>query len=115
MPLRASSRRENDAELPVTLPGIAAYHHLSCLFQPLWERRMGKTAIRLLTLTVCATALAVASMSRPAGAAPHTAEIEKGKKKVQKGPVANDPRTPSSWPPPMYDDFDRKSSGGGGM
>jgi hypothetical protein len=41
--------------------------------------------------------------------------VEKGKRKVQNGPSVGEPRSVSpAWPPPMYDDFDRKNAGGGG-
>ena len=78
---------------------------------------MSKSAIRLLTLALCATALMVVPMVTPAKAATNGGgEIEKNKKKVQKSLGVGDPRTSSpAWPPPMYDDFDRKNGGGGGM
>jgi hypothetical protein len=81
------------------------------------ERRVNKSAIRLLTLALCATALMVVPMVTPAKAATNgSGEIEKNKKKIQKSLGAGDPRSSNpAWPPPMYDDFDRKNGGGGGM
>jgi len=76
---------------------------------------MSRYAIRLLTLAICATALLVVPMVTLAKAATNgSGEIEKNKKK--KSPGTSDPRSSSpAWPPPMYDDFDRKNGGGGGM
>jgi hypothetical protein len=76
---------------------------------------MSRSAIRLLTLAICATALLMVPMVTPAKAATNgSGEIEKNKKK--KSPGTSDPRSSSpAWPPPMYDDFDRKNGGGGGM
>jgi len=78
---------------------------------------MSKSAIGLLTLALCATALVVVPMVTPAKAATNgSGEIEKNKKKIQKSLGAGDPRSSNpAWPPPMYDDFDRKNGGGGGM
>jgi hypothetical protein len=76
---------------------------------------MGKSATRLYTLTMCA-ALLVISMAAPANAgASGGIEVIKSKRKVQLGPSAGEPRSANpAWPPPMYDDFDRKNAGGGG-
>jgi len=76
---------------------------------------MSRSAIRILTLAICATALLVVPMATLAKAATNgSGEIEKNKKK--KSPGTGDPRSSSpAWPPPMYDDFDRKNGGGGGM
>lgn len=77
---------------------------------------MSKSAIRLLTLATYASALVVVPMVTPAKAVTNSSEIEKNKKKIQNGPGVSDPRSSSpSWPPPMYDDPDRKAAGGGGM
>ena len=78
---------------------------------------MGKSAIRLYTLAMC-VALLVISIAAPANAAASGGiEVIKGKRKVQPGPGAGEPRSANPvWPPPMYDDFDRRNaSGGGGM
>ena len=105
---------------------------------------MSKFAIRLLTLAIYATALVVVPMVTPAGAETSSSKhinIKKHKKKIQKGPGFSDPWSagqawpvtrPSSqggggcsrgiargidcetWPPPMYDDPDRKVSGSDG-
>jgi hypothetical protein len=99
---------------------------------------MSKSAIRLLTLAIYATALVVVPMVTPAKAATASSrEIKKHKKKIPKSPGFSDPwsagrvrpvtRPPSqaagvcpgiarsfecgTWPPPMYDDPDRKASG----
>jgi hypothetical protein len=76
---------------------------------------MGKSATRLCTLTVWA-ALAAVSIATPANsAASGNTETLKGKRKLQNGPNISEPRPANpSWPPPMYDDFDRKNAGGGG-
>jgi hypothetical protein len=81
------------------------------------ERSMSKSATGLLTLAICATALVVVPMATPAKAATNgSGEIERNKKKIQKSLGAGDPRSSNpAWPPPMYDDFDRKNGGGGGM
>jgi hypothetical protein len=78
---------------------------------------MSKSAIRLLTLTIYATALLVVPMVTLAKAATNgSGEIEKNKKKIQKSAGVSDPRSSSpAWPPPMYDDFDRRNGGGGCM
>jgi hypothetical protein len=59
----------------------------------------------------------VVPMVTPAKAATNGGgEIEKNKKKIQKSAGISAPRSSSpAWPPPMYDDFDRKNGGGGGM
>jgi hypothetical protein len=78
---------------------------------------VSKSAIGLLTLATYATALVLVPMVTPAKAATNrSGEIEKNKKKIQKSVGAGDLRSSSpAWPPPMYDDFDRKNGGGGGM
>jgi hypothetical protein len=102
---------------------------------------MSKIAIRLLALATYATALAVVPIVTPAKAATiNSKQIKKPKKKIQKSPGFGDPWSavqawpvtrPSSqaggvcpgnarsfecgtWPPPMYDDPDRKVSGSDG-
>jgi hypothetical protein len=76
---------------------------------------MGKSAIRLLALAICSAAFVVVPTITPVKAATNdNGEVEKNKKKIQKGTAINDPRSSSpAWPPPMYDDFDRKNTGGG--
>jgi hypothetical protein len=76
---------------------------------------MGKSAIRLLTLAIYgAASVAVPTITPVKAATNGNGEVEKNKKKIQKGAAINDPRSSSSaWPPPMYDDFDRKNTGGG--
>jgi hypothetical protein len=78
---------------------------------------MSKSAIRLLTLAISATALLAVPMVTSAKAATNgSGEIEKNKKKIQRSAGTSDPRSSRpAWPPPMYDDFDRKNGGGGGM
>jgi hypothetical protein len=78
---------------------------------------VSKSAIGLLTLAIYATALVVAPMVTPAKAATNGGgETGKNKKKVQKSLGVGDSRSSNpAWPPPMYDDFDRKNGGGGGM
>ena len=78
---------------------------------------MSKSAVGLLTLALYATALVVAPMVTPAKAATNgSGETGKNKKKVQKSLGVGDSRSSNpAWPPPMYDDFDRKNGGGGGM
>ena len=81
------------------------------------ERRMSKFAIRLLTLTLYATALVVVPMVTPAKAATNSSkEIKKKKKMTYRSPRITNARSPSSNPfsSNMYDDFDRKNAGGGG-
>ena len=94
---------------------------------------MSKFAIRLLTLAMCATALAVVPMVTPAKAETSSSkQIKKHKKSVQRSPgfgnpwsggqarpVARPPGCPGlarsfecgTWPPPFEDDPDRKVSG----
>jgi hypothetical protein len=75
---------------------------------------MGKSTIRVLTVTVCAALVAISVCAPANAAASGSVEVEKGKKRIQKEPL-NDPRSARpTWPPPMYDDFDRKNAGGGG-
>ena len=76
---------------------------------------MGKSAIRLLALSVCAALVAISVFTPANAAAGGGVEIEKSRKRIQKGSSANDPRSGGpAWPPPMYDDFDRKNAGGAG-
>ena len=104
------------------------------------ERRMSKRAIRLLTLAIYATALVVVPMVTPAeaetGSGRHTT---KHKKHIHWSPGVSGPRSagqawpvirPSSqadvcpgiargidcktWPPPMYDDPDRRNGSADG-
>ena len=98
---------------------------------------MSKFAIRLLTLAMCATALAVVPMVTPAKAETSSSkQIKKHKKSVQRSPGFSNPwsagQAPSvirppiragqacpglgrgyecrTWPPPMDEDPDRKVS-----
>jgi len=113
--------------------------HLWLIARNVRERRMSKIAIRLLTLAMYATALVVVPMVTPANAETNSSRHIK-KHKKQKSPGFSDPRSagqawpvtrPSSragevcpgiarsfecatWPPPMYDDPDRKVSGSDG-
>ena len=77
---------------------------------------MSKFAIRLLTLTMYATALVAAPMVTPARAAADSSkEIKKHKKKIHRSPGIDNARSPSANPfPPMDEDPDRKAGGGGG-
>lgn len=77
---------------------------------------MIKSTIRFFTLSACAVALAMAPMLTSVKAAPNNSiEIEKNKKKIQNSAGVSDPRSSSpAWPPPMYDDPDRKAANGGG-
>jgi hypothetical protein len=89
---------------------------------------MSKSATRLLTLAIYATALVVVPLITPAKAATISSEEEKAKKKIQTSPGFSDPRSAAGqagalcsrgidcgkWPPPIYDDPDRKGGGGGG-
>jgi len=78
---------------------------------------MSKSAIRLLTRAIYATALVAIPMVTPADAATNgSGGVEKNKKKIQRSLGVSEPRSSNpAWPPPMYDDFDRKNGGGGGM
>jgi hypothetical protein len=78
---------------------------------------MGNSVIRLLIAAICAVTLVTVPKVTPARATPNDNwQIEKNRKKSQKGLAISDPKPASpSWPPPMYDDFDRKNGGGGGM
>lgn len=72
--------------------------------------------IRLLALTIGAAALLIVPAIPPVKAAPNDGR-ELSKKRMQKS-ADNGERKPAkpAWPPPMDEDFDRKSaSGGSGM
>jgi hypothetical protein len=83
---------------------------------------MSRFAIRLLTLAVYTTALAMVPMVTPAKAATNTSKEIKKKKKITyrshgiRIPGIANARSPSANPfsSNMYDDFDRKNAGGGG-
>ena len=77
---------------------------------------MSKFAIRLLTLSMYATALVAAPMVTPAKAAADSSkEMKKHKKKIHRSPGIANARSPSANPfPPMDEDPDRKAGGGGG-
>ena len=98
---------------------------------------MSKFAIRLLTLAMYATALVVVPLATPAEAETSSGRhTKKHKKQIHWSPGVSDPRSagrawpvtrPSSqadvcpgnargidcktWPPPMYDDPDRRNGG----
>jgi hypothetical protein len=79
---------------------------------------MRKFAIRLLTLSMYATALVVVPMVAPATAATDSStEVKKHKKKIHRSPRVDDARSSSqarpSLFPSMYEDPDRKAAGGG--
>ena len=74
---------------------------------------MLKLGIRLFPLTICAAALLAVPLASPANAAGNGAETAKAQKKTQRHVSVSDRKDPT-WPPPMYDDFDRKAAGGGG-
>jgi hypothetical protein len=84
-----------------------------------------KFGIRLFTLTTCAAALLVVPIIAPAKAgANRSVATDKTKTRNQGGgsseaasPASSDMRSPTlpSFPPPMYDDLDRKAGGGTGM
>lgn len=75
---------------------------------------MNRPAMRFLTLSICAIALAMVPIATSVKAAPNSSrEIEKDKKKIQKSAGTTDPKSSSpAWPPPIYDDPDRKNGGG---
>jgi hypothetical protein len=88
---------------------------------------MSKSASRLLTLAIYATALVMVPMVTSAKAAANNSEEEKAKK-IQRSPGFSDPKSAGraaatcsrgidceKWPPPIYDDPDRKAGGAGGM
>ena len=76
---------------------------------------MRKLAIRLLTLTMYATAMVVAPLVSPVNAANTSSkEVKKHHKKPQRGPSLSSRAKPSDNPfPPMNEDPDRRVSGGG--
>jgi hypothetical protein len=78
---------------------------------------MRKFGIRIFTLTICGAALLTVPVAAPAKADTKGGrEAEIAKKKQPQASGSGDLRssTPGTWPPPMYDDFDRKNAGGGG-
>lgn len=75
---------------------------------------MRKFAIRLLTLAMYATPLAVVPMVTPVKAATNSSkEVKKKKKITQMSPGIRN-RRPDNPFPPMDEDPDRKAGGGGG-
>src|SRR5271169_3094880 len=106
--------------------------HLLADCKEISERHMRKTAIRLLTLAIYATALAAAPMVTPARAETSSSTKTKKHKKLSSPGFSNpwsagQPPRPSgqagavcpgiarsfeckTWPPPMDDDPDRKHS-----
>jgi hypothetical protein len=82
-----------------------------------------KFAIRLFTLTLCKTALLIvpvipakADGSRSIGAEKIKARNQRGGSGDVQSQGPTDMRSPTApFPPPMYDDFDRKGGGGSGM
>ena len=76
---------------------------------------MQRFTVRLLALSISAAAMIVVPMMSPVNAAANDSR-EKGNKKTQRSTGAGDRKSPDpSWPPPMYDDFDRRNTGRGGM
>jgi hypothetical protein len=78
---------------------------------------MRKFAIRLLTLTMYAMALAAVPVMTPAKAATDGTDVQKHKKKIHRSARVDNARSsgqakPSLFPP-MYEDPDRKAAGGG--
>jgi hypothetical protein len=73
---------------------------------------MSKFAIRLLTLAMYATALVAVPMVTPAKAAADSSKVVKKKKNAGNLRINTAKPSSSAWPP-MYDDPDRKASGGG--
>ena len=86
---------------------------------------MRKSAIRLFTMTLCAAALlaapfisaAKAGSKRVVRAETTKAKGLEGKSVDVQSPGQTDMRSPTltTFPPPMYDDLDRKAGGGAGM
>jgi hypothetical protein len=89
---------------------------------------MSKSATRLLTLAIYATAVVMVPLVTSVKAATNSSAEEKVKKKIQTSPGGGDPRSAGRasaicsrgidcerWPPSIYDDPDRKAGGGGGM
>jgi hypothetical protein len=71
--------------------------------------------IRLLALGISAAALTVIPLISPVKAATGDSQ-EKVNKKIHRSAGAGERKSPDpTWPPPMYDDFDRRNGGGGGM
>jgi hypothetical protein len=87
------------------------------LLQSRQEKKLIKSAIRLLTVSVCITALAaIPTVTSVEAAANKHGEVEKNRRKIQNGPgISNRRSSNPAWPPPMYDDPDRNPGGGGGM
>lgn len=88
---------------------------------------MSRSGSRVLILVVCATALVMVPMGMSAKAA-NSSQEEQSRKRTQTSPSAGDPRSTgragascsrgidcATWPPPLYDDPDRKTGGAGGM
>jgi hypothetical protein len=76
------------------------------------EKRMNKSAIRLLTIAMFAIASAAVPVTTPAKAATDgsTAVKKKHKKMSPAGTEAQTPKTSSQYPPNMNDDPSRKIS-----
>jgi len=88
---------------------------------------MRKSAIRFLTLAICASALVMVPIVTSAKAGTNGDEQEKVKK-IHTSPGPSDPRSADrasatcfrgidceTWPPRISDDPDRKAGGAGGM
>jgi hypothetical protein len=86
---------------------------------------VGNLGIRLFTLTICVAALVtVPTIPFAKAGEKRSVETEKTRKRTQRNgpsdfqsPASNDLRSPTlpTFPPPMYDDLDRKAGGGAGM
>ena len=75
---------------------------------------MSKLAIRLLILSMSATALLAAPIVTTVKAATNSSkEIKKKKKVTHRGPAVADPSA-NPFSSNIYDDFDRRNAGGGG-
>ena len=73
------------------------------------EKRMHKSAIRLLTIAMFAVAIAAVPVTTPAKAATDGSTAVK-KKHKKMSPAAQTPKTSSQYPPNMNDDPSRKIS-----
>lgn len=74
---------------------------------------MSKLAIRLLILSMSATALVVVPIVTPVKAATEISKDKKKKKVVHRSPAVRDPSA-NPFSSNMSDDFDRRNAGGGG-
>jgi hypothetical protein len=78
------------------------------------ERQMTKFAIRLLTLTICATPLvALPVMTQANAATSHSKHVKKHVRETQHSSAVRDTNK-NPFASKYEDDFDRKNAGGGG-